>query len=243
MPMETSDKTDAHTSIIPEDLPLPDVPLSVAEEDFPVTYKNSNRASNLQNPYALSLDKTRHTSVVMDENVDPNLNHMLIDIDRDLDLQTILYKTDRHDLESAPYMVQTTHTTFMESHASDNPILVDIQTLTLGGEQSQGYGHPKFITTVKQFLRNSQPDLVVLVEPRISGRKADSIIHSLGFPQSHQVETSSFSGKFGLCGMVHYTSRRGLRHASPLTTYSITSLDGIHMRILLKWCMVIGFLL
>ncbi|KAK9025173.1 hypothetical protein V6N11_065069 [Hibiscus sabdariffa] len=32
MPMETSDKTDAHTSIIPEDLPLPDVPLSVAEE-------------------------------------------------------------------------------------------------------------------------------------------------------------------------------------------------------------------
>ncbi|KAK8663563.1 hypothetical protein V6N13_083375 [Hibiscus sabdariffa] len=41
---------------------------------------------------------------------------------------------------------------------------------------------------------NHTPDLVVFVEPRISGCKADSVIAALGFPYSHRVEAIGFSG-------------------------------------------------
>ncbi|KAK8598873.1 hypothetical protein V6N13_076818 [Hibiscus sabdariffa] len=57
-----------------------------------------------------------------------------------------------------------------------------------------GYGHPKFCSTVRQYLRDYRPDLVVFVEPCISGRRADSVIASLGFPYSHRVEAQGFSG-------------------------------------------------
>ncbi|KAK8694484.1 hypothetical protein V6N13_072035 [Hibiscus sabdariffa] len=58
----------------------------------------------------------------------------------------------------------------------------------------QGCGHWRFLPAARQVLRDSKPDLVVFVEPRISGRKADSVIASLGFPNSHRVEAIGFSG-------------------------------------------------
>ncbi|KAK8617450.1 hypothetical protein V6N13_080366 [Hibiscus sabdariffa] len=58
----------------------------------------------------------------------------------------------------------------------------------------QGCAHPKFLPSARQYLRDVRPDLVVFVESRISGRKADAIIASLGFPHSHRVEASGFSG-------------------------------------------------
>ncbi|KAK8683424.1 hypothetical protein V6N13_039485 [Hibiscus sabdariffa] len=58
----------------------------------------------------------------------------------------------------------------------------------------QGCGHPKFLNTVRQYLYDYKPDLVVFVEPRVSGFRADTIIASLGFPYSHRVEAQGFSG-------------------------------------------------
>ncbi|KAK8661409.1 hypothetical protein V6N13_091014 [Hibiscus sabdariffa] len=58
----------------------------------------------------------------------------------------------------------------------------------------QGCAHPKFLPSARQYLRDVRPDLVVFVESRIRGRKADAIIASLGFPHSHRVEASGFSG-------------------------------------------------
>ncbi|GMI89723.1 hypothetical protein HRI_002641600 [Hibiscus trionum] len=58
----------------------------------------------------------------------------------------------------------------------------------------QGYGHWRFLPTARQFLRDSRPDMVVFVEPRISGRNANAVIASLGFPNSHRVEAKGFSG-------------------------------------------------
>ncbi|KAK8598764.1 hypothetical protein V6N13_094724 [Hibiscus sabdariffa] len=58
----------------------------------------------------------------------------------------------------------------------------------------QGCGNWRFLPTARQVLRDYKPDLVVFVEPRISGRKADSVIASLGFPNSHRVEAAGFSG-------------------------------------------------
>ncbi|GMI69001.1 hypothetical protein HRI_000569400 [Hibiscus trionum] len=58
----------------------------------------------------------------------------------------------------------------------------------------QGCGHRRFLTAAKQLLRDNKPDMVIFMEPRISGRKADSVISSLGFPNSHSVEAVGFAG-------------------------------------------------
>ncbi|KAK8554852.1 hypothetical protein V6N13_118533 [Hibiscus sabdariffa] len=58
----------------------------------------------------------------------------------------------------------------------------------------QGCGHPKFCQTVRQYLRDCRPDIVVFVEPRIIGCKGDHLIASLGFPYSHRIEANRFSG-------------------------------------------------
>ncbi|KAE8711854.1 Detected protein of confused Function [Hibiscus syriacus] len=53
--------------------------------------------------------------------------------------------------------------------------------------------------TISKFLRDNRPDLVAFVEPRISGKRVDSIISSLGFHHSHRVEVVGFSGGIWLC--------------------------------------------
>ncbi|KAK8617514.1 hypothetical protein V6N13_080426 [Hibiscus sabdariffa] len=58
----------------------------------------------------------------------------------------------------------------------------------------QGCGDPRFITAAKQFLRDYKPNVILFVEPRISGRRADSVIAALGFPNSHRIEAAGFSG-------------------------------------------------
>ncbi|KAK8626084.1 hypothetical protein V6N13_133736 [Hibiscus sabdariffa] len=63
----------------------------------------------------------------------------------------------------------------------------------------QGCGDPKFLNALRQYLRDNKPDVVGLVEPRVSGYKADSIISSLGFPHSHRIEAAGFSGGLWLC--------------------------------------------
>ncbi|KAK8606629.1 hypothetical protein V6N13_052396 [Hibiscus sabdariffa] len=58
----------------------------------------------------------------------------------------------------------------------------------------QGCGDSRFLLAAKQLLRDNRPDLVVFVEPRISGRRADFVISALGFPNYHRVEAIGFSG-------------------------------------------------
>ncbi|KAK8611922.1 hypothetical protein V6N13_131960 [Hibiscus sabdariffa] len=63
----------------------------------------------------------------------------------------------------------------------------------------QGCADLKFLNALRQYLRDNKPDVVGLVEPRISGYKADLIISSLGFPHSHRIEAVGFSGGLWLC--------------------------------------------
>ncbi|KAK8694845.1 hypothetical protein V6N13_072389 [Hibiscus sabdariffa] len=63
----------------------------------------------------------------------------------------------------------------------------------------QGCGDPNFLTTVRQFIQDNNPDIIRLVEPRISGYKANSVILALGFPNSHRIEASGLSGGIWLC--------------------------------------------
>ncbi|KAK8697416.1 hypothetical protein V6N13_113567 [Hibiscus sabdariffa] len=58
----------------------------------------------------------------------------------------------------------------------------------------QGCGDSRFLPAAKQFLRDSRPDVVVFVEPRIHGTRADSVISLLVFPNSHRVGATEFAG-------------------------------------------------
>ncbi|KAK8605086.1 hypothetical protein V6N13_082543 [Hibiscus sabdariffa] len=63
----------------------------------------------------------------------------------------------------------------------------------------QGYGHPKFLPALRQYLRDNRPDVVDLIEPRISGAKVDFIIASIGFPHSYRIEAAGYPGGLWLC--------------------------------------------
>ncbi|KAK8712990.1 hypothetical protein V6N13_148218 [Hibiscus sabdariffa] len=56
-----------------------------------------------------------------------------------------------------------------------------------------GCGDSGFFLAAKEFLRDNRPDLVVFVEPRISGRHADILISVVGFQHSHLVEAIGFT--------------------------------------------------
>ncbi|GMJ03751.1 hypothetical protein HRI_004044300 [Hibiscus trionum] len=59
---------------------------------------------------------------------------------------------------------------------------------------SQGALDPDFNRYLSLFIRQHDPDVVVLMEPRISGRKADRFIRRHRFLHSYRVEASGFSG-------------------------------------------------
>ncbi|KAI9126645.1 hypothetical protein K1719_002241 [Acacia pycnantha] len=58
----------------------------------------------------------------------------------------------------------------------------------------QGAFDKKFPSIFKALVFNCKPDVFVIVEPRISGTKADRIIKKLGFQFSHRVEATAFFG-------------------------------------------------
>lgn len=58
----------------------------------------------------------------------------------------------------------------------------------------QGVGNPKFHRVLKEYLRDFDFEVVVLVETRVSGPVADKVIRSVGIPNSHRVEARGFSG-------------------------------------------------
>ncbi|WCJ40290.1 DNAse I-like superfamily protein [Euphorbia peplus] len=58
----------------------------------------------------------------------------------------------------------------------------------------QGTVNARFLRTLKMFLQNHSPSVIVLVETKCSGRIADSVIKKIGFDFSHRVEAIGYSG-------------------------------------------------
>lgn len=58
----------------------------------------------------------------------------------------------------------------------------------------QGAGSGKFLLHFQELVRINDPLIVVLVEPRISGNRADEVISSLNFSGNARAEASGFSG-------------------------------------------------
>ena len=59
---------------------------------------------------------------------------------------------------------------------------------------AQGAASGDFRRSFRTIIKNYNPSMVVLMEPRISGIKADDFIKKSGFARSHQVEAVGFSG-------------------------------------------------
>ncbi|KAE8691775.1 hypothetical protein F3Y22_tig00110879pilonHSYRG00019 [Hibiscus syriacus] len=60
-------------------------------------------------------------------------------------------------------------------------------------ESQPGCGHPRFLTVFQQYLRDFKPYLVAILEPRISGGRAEVFIAATGFPRSHRIEAIDFN--------------------------------------------------
>ncbi|KAJ4842416.1 hypothetical protein Tsubulata_039883 [Turnera subulata] len=58
----------------------------------------------------------------------------------------------------------------------------------------RGAGSSEFMATVKEYVSVNKPQVLILVEPRISGRTADRVVRRIGFSHSHRVEAIGFSG-------------------------------------------------
>lgn len=58
----------------------------------------------------------------------------------------------------------------------------------------QGVSGKRFPATFKSLVVNYKVEIFVILEPRISGKKADAVIQKLGFAHSHRVEADGFSG-------------------------------------------------
>ncbi|KAJ4841656.1 hypothetical protein Tsubulata_010983 [Turnera subulata] len=71
--------------------------------------------------------------------------------------------------------------------ASDEEVFEDM-------DPAEGAVKPQFKRNLQLFCQQYKLAIVVVVEPRTSGRKASRIIASLGFPRSHRVEARGFSG-------------------------------------------------
>ncbi|KAB2013219.1 hypothetical protein ERO13_D09G126566v2, partial [Gossypium hirsutum] len=57
----------------------------------------------------------------------------------------------------------------------------------------QGARHPNFHRFINEFLRENNPEIMVLIEIRISGYKADRVIKQIRMSFSHRVEIAKFS--------------------------------------------------
>ena len=58
----------------------------------------------------------------------------------------------------------------------------------------QGALDRRFPSILNTYVDTYKPDIFVLLEPRISGVKADRVIKKLRFPSSHRIEAHGFSG-------------------------------------------------
>ncbi|KAK8292989.1 hypothetical protein V6Z12_D06G159300 [Gossypium hirsutum] len=55
-------------------------------------------------------------------------------------------------------------------------------------------GHPRFYNFVKEYRVEFLPDLFCLLEPQVSGARADGIIAKIGYLNSFKVEANGFAG-------------------------------------------------
>ena len=62
----------------------------------------------------------------------------------------------------------------------------------------RGAGSCEFLNNVFKYIRIHKPSIIVLLEPHISGGKADEVCHKFGFQGHFRVEAQGFAGSIWL---------------------------------------------
>ncbi|MBA0758006.1 hypothetical protein Gotri_021043, partial [Gossypium trilobum] len=85
---------------------------------------------------------------------------------------------------------------FSESISASSKVNFDSEMLNKSVEKNEGVNLPgqNFIRAFWEYNAEHKPDIVCLIEPKVSGKKTNVIIEKLGFNYSHQVEAVGFSG-------------------------------------------------
>ncbi|KAK8701497.1 hypothetical protein V6N13_019884 [Hibiscus sabdariffa] len=132
----------------------------------------------------LKFNRSKHTAIVISENANPN-------VPRDASIPIIFPPSEPpggvqnvHVLSKSNAIVSSAEG--VTSHAHATSVTIDSSVV--------GCGHLKFLTALKQYLRDYKPDIIGIVEPRTSRSHADSVIGAFGFPFSHRIEAAGFSG-------------------------------------------------
>ncbi|KAL4353175.1 hypothetical protein GQ457_06G017320 [Hibiscus cannabinus] len=101
------------------------------------------------------------------------------------------------DLDKA-VVEEETRVTLSQRAAAVDEIRVAWQTNSVFEQPSEsvrkGALDPGFNRSFKLLVKKQKPDMVVVMEPRISGRAADTFIRKSGFEYSYRVEAHGFSG-------------------------------------------------
>lgn len=58
----------------------------------------------------------------------------------------------------------------------------------------QGAGNNRFCIMFKELVKSHHPMICIILEPRISGTKADSVVNKLGFNKNFREEARGFAG-------------------------------------------------
>ncbi|KAH1106200.1 hypothetical protein J1N35_009968 [Gossypium stocksii] len=77
--------------------------------------------------------------------------------------------------------------------SGDSTEAVRVEDIDIIAWNYQSAGHPNFHKFLNEYLREFDLGIVVLVETRISGVKADKVIKNIGMANSHRVEACGFS--------------------------------------------------
>lgn len=75
-----------------------------------------------------------------------------------------------------------------------HPLVNYLTCLSIMFWNCQGATSKGFRLTFRNLIKTFNPAMVVVLEPRINGRKADAFIKNSGFECSHRVEAEGFSG-------------------------------------------------
>ncbi|KAA3454599.1 Retrovirus-related Pol polyprotein LINE-1 [Gossypium australe] len=94
------------------------------------------------------------------------------------------------------------------------------ETTNLSGRNEEGKCQDKFYSCLSEYNEEHRPDIICLVEPRVSGNKANCIIGKLGFNYSHRVEAVGFSGGLGVqWTFIHIRLDRALVNDAWIATF------------------------
>ncbi|KAG8498856.1 hypothetical protein CXB51_005701 [Gossypium anomalum] len=75
----------------------------------------------------------------------------------------------------------------------------EMQGVAMSKNKDNGCASDKFPHIFREYNQKFSPDIISLLETRVSGAKVDNIIARLGFPHSHCVEAISFSVGIWVC--------------------------------------------